>query len=72
MSPRVRESWDDVCLKSYHLNLPILFVCKRSGIVPARAKQYNSGRALPDEKTVNKISQYLTQISEKRKKLYAV
>ena len=71
MSPRVRESWDDVCLKASDLNLPMKFACKRVGIRGARAETYISGNVSPDEATVNKIMSYLLKIEQKRKTFYA-
>lgn len=71
MSPRVRESWDDVCVKASDLNLPMKFACKRVGIAGVVAEDYISGSVAPNEATVIKIYKYLLKIEQKRKSFYA-
>ena len=71
MSLRVRDSWDEVCLKASNLKLPIKFACKRVGIKGSRADTYICGTVSPDEATVKKIMTYLHKIEQKRKTFYA-
>ena len=71
MQPRIRDSWDDACVKASSLHLPMKFACKRAGIRGSRAETYISGNVSPDEATVSKIMGYLQKIEQKRKSFYA-